>query len=350
MADEASGVMTQPKSSNRDQLTGHQKAAILLISLGSDLAARVLRHFDEEEIERVTYDIATMEHIPVEVRDSVLEEFASIAIAQKYVSQGGTEYARRILEEAVGNQRAMDIMSRLTTSMQTRPFELLRRMDPEQLLNFLQGEHPQTIALIISYLAPEQAAEVLQTMPEETQVDVSRRLALMDRTSPGILEEMEELLESKFSSLMLQDYTKTGGVDSLVEILNRIDRSSEKTILGRLEDYDQELAEEVRKKMFTFDDIAVLDDRAIQRVLREIDLQNDLPMALKATGPEVKEKILSNLSSRAAETVLEDMEYLGPVRLSSVEEAQQSIVSVVRKLDEAGEIVVVRGWEDNLVT
>ncbi len=348
---EAVETLTRGKRSLRlEELTGRQKTAVLLISLGTDTAAKVLRHFGEEEIERISYDIAGIENVPAEVRDNVLEEFASIATAQQYVSQGGAEYARGILEEAVGSQRAVDIMSRLTSSLQTRPFELLRRMDPEQLLNFLGGEHPQTIALIISYLSPEQAADVLRALPEEVQVDVARRLALMDRTSPGILEEMEDLLERKFSSLMLQDYTKTGGVGSLVDVLNRVDRSTEKTILGRLEDYDEELADDVRKRMFTFDDIVILDDRAIQRVLREVDLQEDLPMALKASSDEVKEKILSNLSTRAAETVQEDIEFLGPVRLASVEEAQQRIVAVVRELDETGEIVIVRGREENLVT
>ncbi len=350
MAQSIETLTPKGRSPSLENMTGREKTAVLLISLGSETAAKVLKHFGEEEIESITYDIATMDNVPAEVRDAVLEEFASIATAQQYVSQGGADYARSILEDAVGSQRAVDIMSRLTSSLQTRPFELLRRMDAEQLLNFLQGEHPQTIALIISYLAPEQAAEVLQAIPEEIQVDVSRRLALMDRTSPGILEEMEELLERKFSSLMHQDHTKTGGVGSLVDILNRVDRSTEKTILGRLEDYDAELADDVRKRMFTFDDIAILDGRAIQRVLREVDLQEDLPMALKASSDEVKDKILSNLSSRAAETVVEDMEFLGPVRLASVEEAQQRIVAVVRSLDEEGEIVILRGREENLVT
>jgi len=338
------------RSLTLEELTGRQKTAVLLISLGTDTAAKVLKHFGEEEMESITYDIASIEHVPADVRDAVLEEFASIATAQQYVSQGGTEYARGILEEAVGSQRAVDIMSRLTSSLQTRPFELLRKMDPEQLLNFLQGEHPQTIALIISYLAPEQAAEILRALPEKIQSDVARRLAMMDRTSPGILEEMERLLENKFSSLMFQDFTKTGGVESLVDILNRSDRSTEKSILGSMDQYDPQLAEEIRKRMFTFDDIALLDDRSIQRVLREVDLQEDLPMALKASSGEVRDKILSNLSSRAAETVEEDMEFLGPVRLASVEEAQQRIVAVVRNLDEQGEILIMRGGEENIVT
>ena len=337
------------KALNTDTLTGDQKAAVLMITLGSDVAANVMKHFGDEEIERISMEIASIDHVPAEVRDAVLEEFASIATAQKYVSQGGVDYARKILEEAVGNQRAVEIITRLSTNLQTRPFALLRRMDSEQLLNFLQDEHPQTIALILSYLAPEQGADVIRKFQAELQTEVARRLALMDRTSPGIIEQVENLLEQKFSSLMHEDYTRTGGIESLVDILNLADRGTEKAILSHLEDEDTELAEEVRKRMFTFDDLTLLDDRAVQRVLREVDLQNDLPLALKASSDEVKDLIVSNLSSRAAEAAQEDMEFLGPVRLSAVEEAQQKIVNVVRDLDEKGEIVIARGRQENIV-
>lgn len=334
----------------RDQvLRGARKAAVLLISLGRETAGKVLRYFNESEIEAVAYEIADMQNVPPDVRDGVLEEFASLATAQRYVSQGGVAYAQQVLEDAVGRQRASDLMSRLSSSMQTRPFEVMRKMDPEQVINFLQGEHPQTIALVISYLEPEQAAVVLSSLPEDEQSVVARRLAVMDRTSPGIVERLETLFEQKFSSLMSQDYTKTGGIDSLVAVLNRVDRGTEKSILGRLETSDEQLTEEIKKRLFTFDDIAGLDDRSLQRVLREIDLHNDLPLALKASSDSVKEKIFSNMSVRAAETLQEDMEYMGPVRLSSVEEAQQKIVNAVRELDEKGEIVLARGREESMV-
>jgi len=330
-------------------LTGSEKAAVLLITLGTDTAGKVLRHFTDSEVEAIAYEIARIDNVPSEVRQSVLEEFTSIATAQKYASQGGLTYARKILEQAVGDQQAVDIMTRLTSTMQTRPFEVMRKMEPEQINDFLQGEHPQTIALIISYLHPQQSAEVLRSLPEDQQADVARRLALMDRTSPAIVQQLESLLEHKFSSLMSQDYAKAGGIDSLVEILNRVDRGTEKVILGRLEDSDEELAVEIRNQLFTFDDLATLDDRALQRLLREVDMHADLPMALKASSDEVKEKIFANVSDRAEETLKEDMEYLGPVRLSMVEEAQQRIVNTVRELEEEGEIVLVRGREESMV-
>ncbi len=330
-------------------LTGAEKAAVLLISLGADTAGKVLRHFTDSEIETIAYEIARINNVPSEVREAVLEEFASIATAQKYASQGGLTYARKILEQAMGDQQAVDVMTRLTTTMQTRPFEVMRKMDPEQVNDFLQGEHPQTIALIISYLHPQQSAEVLRSLSEDQQADVARRMALMDRTSPAIVEQLESLLEHKFSSLMSQDYAKAGGIDTLVDILNRVDRGTEKVILGRLEDSDEELAVEIRNQLFTFDDLATLDDRALQIVLREVDMHEDLPLALKASSDEVKQKIFSNISDRAEETLREDMEYLGPVRLSMVEEAQQRIVTIVRELEEKGEIVLVRGQEDSMV-
>ncbi len=332
-----------------ESLGGIRKVAVILISLGRKAAAGVMQYFSEAETEAIAYEIASIENVPGGMQEAVLEEFASIATAQKYVSQGGIDYARQVLEQAMGRQRALDMIGRLTSSLQTRPFKVMRKMDPEQILNFLQGEHPQTIALIISYLKPQQAGVVLSSLSEEQQSDVARRLAMMDRTSPVIVERVEALLEKKFSALMGQDHSKTGGIDSLVGILNQVDRGTEKSILGRLENSDEELAEDIRKRLFTFDDIAGIDDRAIQRVLRDVDLHNDLPLALKASSEQVKEKIFANVSERAAETLREDMEYLGPVRLSSVEEAQQRIVKVVRQLDEKGEIVIVRGSEESLV-
>ncbi len=341
--------MTDEKILSINHLTGREKAAVLLITLGTDTAGKVMKHFSDDEIEAIAYEIARIDKVPSDVREKVMEEFASIATAQKYASQGGLNYAQKILEQAMGSQQAVDIMSRLSSSMQTRPFEVLRKMDPEHINDFLQGEHPQTIALILSYLQPEQSAAVLRSLPEEQQVDVARRLAVMNRTSPAIVQQLETLLEHKFSNLMSQDYTKAGGVDSLVEILNRVDRGTEKVILGQLDNSDEDLATEIRNELFTFDDLANLDDRALQRLLREVDMQEDLPMALKASSDEVKETILNNVSQRAQEALKEDMEYLGPVRLSMVEDAQQEVVNIARQLEDEGEIVLARGREDSMV-
>ncbi|NLY50862.1 MAG: flagellar motor switch protein FliG, partial [Firmicutes bacterium] len=259
------------------------------------------------------------------------------------------EYARNVLEEALGTQRALDIINRLTASLQVRPFDFARKTDASQLLNFIQNEHPQTIALVTAYLQPEQAAAILSALPAEKQIDVAKRMALMDSTSPDVIREVEQVLERKLSSLASQEYARAGGVESVVKVLNAVDRGTEKTILEALTREEPELAEEIKRRLFTFEDIVQLDDRAVMRVLREVDLNRDLPLALKVASEDVRRKIYKNLSKRAVETLQEEMGYLGPVRLRDVEEAQQKIVNIVRKLEESGEIVVVRGGEDELV-
>ena len=243
----------------------------------------------------------------------------------------------------------MEIIERLTASLQVRPFEFIRSTDPGQLLTFIQGEHPQTIALILAFLQPEQAGTILTALPPEKQVDVTKRLALMEHTSPEVIHEVERVLEAKLSALAGQDSTQVGGVEALVEVLNQVDRATEKTILENLEEQEPELAEEIKRRLFTFEDIVHLDDRAVMRVLREIDLTKDLPLALKVASEEVKTKIFNNLSKRAVETLQEEMDYLGPVRLRDVEEAQQRIVNTIRKLEEVGEIIIARGGEDEIV-
>ncbi len=329
-------------------LTGRQKAAILLISLGPELSAQIFKHLQEEEIEQLTLEIANIRKVPPEKRDEIFQEFYQMCIANEYISQGGIEYARELLEKALGAQKAAEIIGRLTASLQVRPFDFVRKADPGQLLNFIQGEHPQTIALILAYLDPEKAAAVLSALPPERQVDVARRLAVMDRTSPEVLKEVERVLERKLSSVLTQDYTSAGGVKSLVEILNRADRATEKTILEALEVQDPELAEEVKKLMFVFEDIVHLDDRAVQLVLREVD-SHDLALALKGAGEEVMAKIERNMSKRAAQILKEDIEYMGPVRLRDVEEAQQRIVAVIRRLEEQGQIVIARGGREEII-
>jgi flagellar motor switch protein FliG len=261
---------------------------------------------------------------------------------------GGIDYARDVLERALGSQKAIDIINRLTTSLQQRPFDFIRRTDPAHLLNFIQTEHPQTIALILAFLDPQKASTILGSLQHEIQADVAKRIATMERTSPDILREVERVLERKLSTLASEDYTTAGGIEAIVSILNSVDRSTEKTIIESLEEDDPELAEEIKKRMFVFEDIVLLDDRAIQKVLREVDGQ-ELAKALKAVDSEVQDKIFRNMSKRAASLLREDMDFMGPIRLKDVEEAQQKIVGIIRKLEESGEIVVARAGEDELV-
>ncbi|WP_339170357.1 flagellar motor switch protein FliG [Anoxybacillus sp. FSL W8-1294] len=332
----------------KGELTGKQKAAILLISLGPDVSASVYKHLSEEEIEKLTLEISNVRQVDAEKKETILEEFHQIALAQDYISQGGIAYAKQVLEKALGPEQAMNIINRLTSALQVRPFDFARKADPAQILNFLQNEHPQTIALVLSYLEPEQAGQILSALPQEMQADVARRIALMDRTSPEIINEVEQVLERKLSTTVVQDYTQTGGIEAVVEVLNGVDRATERAILDALEIQDPELAEEIKKRMFVFEDIVTLDNRAIQRVIREVD-NADLLLALKVSSDEVKEVIFRNMSSRMAETFKEEMEFMGPVRLRDVEEAQSRIVAVIRRLEEAGEIVVARGGGDDII-
>ena len=345
---------TKEKSSskkNKDykSLTGKQKAAIFLVSLGSEISAEIFKHLREDEIETLTFEVARLESVEADFKDAVLEEFQELMQAQNFITSGGIDYARELLEKSLGSQKAIDIINRLTSSLQVRPFDFIRRTDPAHLLNFIQQEHPQTVALILAYLEPNKASYILQNIPEELQSDVARRIATMDRTSPDVLREVERVLEKKLSSLSSEDYTAAGGVESIVEILNLVDRSSEKAIIESLEEEDPDLAEEIKKRMFVFEDIVMLDDRSIQKVLREVDTQ-ELAKALKSVDTEVQDKIFRNMSKRAASMLKEDMEFMGPVRLKDVEEAQQKIVSTIRRLEEKGDIVIARSGEDELVT
>ena len=329
-------------------LNGVQKAAVLLITLGPERSADVFKHLKEEEIEELTLEIANTRTVAPEVKDAVLEEFYQVCLAQQYIAEGGIGYAKKLLDAALGNEKAQEVIAKLTASLQVRPFEFVRKTDPSQLLNFIQDEHPQTIAMILSYLTSAQASMVLGALAPEKQADVAKRIAMMDRTSPDVIKEVERVLERRLSSLVNQDYTIVGGVDKIVEILNTVDRSTEKHIMESLEIEEPELADEIRKKMFVFEDILLLDDRAIQRVLRDVD-NNDLAIALKNANEEVQGVIFKNLSKRLAAMIKEDMEFMGPVRMKDVEEAQQKIVGVIRRLEDAGEIVISRGGGDEIV-
>ncbi|MDQ0184827.1 flagellar motor switch protein FliG [Cytobacillus kochii] len=332
----------------KKNLSGRQKAAILLISLGPDIASNVYKHLSEEEIEKLTLEISGVRKVDTEAKEEVLDEFHQIALAQDYIAQGGIGYAKTVLEKALGNEQATAIINRLTSSLQVRPFDFARKADPTQILNFIQNEHPQTIALILSYLEPQQAGQILSELPQNTQADIARRIAVMDGTSPEIINEVEQILERKLSATVTQDYTQTGGVESVVEVLNGVDRSTERTILDALEIQDPDLAEEIKKRMFVFEDIVTLDNKAIQRVIRDC-ASEDLMLSLKVSSEEVKEIIYKNMSQRTVDTFKEEMEFLGPVRLREVEEAQSRIVAIVRRLEEAGEIIVARGGGDDII-
>jgi flagellar motor switch protein FliG len=330
------------------KLSGRQKAAIFMISLGAERSAEVMKHLKDEEVEALTFEIARIEHIDPAQKEAVLKEFHELMVAQDFILNGGIDYAREVLERSLGSQKAMDIVNRLTSSLQVKPFDFVRRTDPQHLVNFLQSEHPQTIALVLAYLEPKKASEVLKELPVEIQAEVAKRVAKMQRTTPEVLREVERVLERKLSTIASEDFTSAGGIDAIVEVLNMADRSTEKTIIETLEEEDPELAEEIKKRMFVFEDIVLLDDKSIQKVLREVD-NNELAKALKSVDDEVKEKIFRNMSKRAVTLLREDMEFMGPTRMSDVEEAQQKIVNVIRKLEEDGEVVIARSGEDEMV-
>ena len=330
------------------ELTGVQTAAVLLITLGPEKSASIFKHLKEEEIEELTLEIANTRRISPQEKEDVLNEFYQVCLAQQYIAEGGIGYAKELLEKALGEQKAQDVITKLTASLQVRPFEFIRKTDPSQVLNFIQDEHPQTIAMILSYLSPAQSAMILGALTPEKQADVAKRIAMMDRTSPDVIKEVERVLERKLASLLNQDYTIVGGVDAIVDILNTVDRGTEKHIMESLEIEQPELADEIRKKMFVFEDILLLDDRAIQRVLRDVD-NNDLGIALKGANEEVQNVIFKNLSKRLSAMIKEDMEFMGPVRMKDVEEAQQKIVGIIRKLEDSAEIVISRGGGDEII-
>lgn len=332
----------------KNELTGKQKAAILLISLGPDVSASIYKHLSEDEIEQLTLEISSVRKVEPSLKEAVLHEFEQITLAQNYLEKGGVSYAKQVLEKALGPEQAMMIINRLTSSLQVRPFDFARKADPMQLLNFIQHEHPQTIALILSYLEPIQAGQILSSLPQERQADIARRIATMGSTSPEVINEVEQILERKLSATVTQDYTQTGGLEAVVEVLNGVDRATEKIIIDTLEIQDPALAEEIKQRMFVFEDIVTLDNRSIQRVIRDAE-NDDLLLSLKVASEEVKSIIFKNMSSRMVETFKEEMEFMGPVRLKDVEEAQSRIVATIRRLEDAGEIVLARGGGDDII-
>lgn len=331
------------------KLTGVQKAAILFITLGPETSAGIIKRLPEREIQKITYEIANMTSVTKEQRQEILAEFIEMNKAKEYLLEGGIEYAKDLLSKALGSQRAKEILEKVVEATeQYRPFSIARKADAHQLLNVINSEHPQTIALILCYLQADKAGQILSALPEELQGEVAYRIATMSNTSPMVIKEIEKVLNTKLSSVVRSDVTVLGGVETIVDILNQVDRTTEKNITEELEKEDQELAEKIKQSMFVFEDIVTMDDVSIQRVLRELD-NKDVALALKGSSEEVANCIFRNQSKRASSALKEDIEFLGPVRLFDVEKAQQKIVGIIRRLDDAGEIVIARGGEDAII-
>ena len=330
------------------EMSSKQKAAIILMCLGPELSGKVIRHFDEEHIEQLTLEVARLDKVSSEQREAVIGEFYDLALAQEYIAEGGVEHAKNLLESAFGETKANQIVARIVQAMQVVPFDFLKKADPAQVLSFIQDEHPQTIALILAYMPINNAALILGKLPSELRADVAGRIAMMDQTPPEVIRRVEQVLEKKVSSILNQEMTKAGGPKALVDLLNRVDRSTERLIMDSLAERNPELAEAVKNMMFVFEDVVQLDDRAVQQVLKEVDLK-ELATALKGVNQDVQDKVFRNMSERAVGMLKEDMEFMGPVRLKVVEDAQQKIVGVIRRLEEAGELTIGRGGEEDVL-
>lgn len=338
------------KQAKAEGLTGIRKAAILMISLDMDSSSKIMANLNTDEIERISMEIARIEEeISPEVRDAVVREFYQTHMASKYLEQGGIEYARQLLEKSLSPEEAAKILSALENTIQQAPFHFLKQADSEHLLMYIQDEHPQTISLIMAHLSPKQAAEILGGLTPKKQIEVVKRIARMEQTTPEAIRLVEQGLESRLASIVTQDLESAGGVQSVAEILNLCDRTTEKGILENLEEADPDMVEQIRKLMFVFEDIILVNDKGIQSVLREVE-NDELAVALKTASEALQEKIFKNMSTRAAEMIRENMEFMGPVRLSDVEQAQQRIVDIVRRLEETGEVIISgRGGDDNVV-
>ncbi len=330
-------------------ISGPKKAAIVMVALGSKASSEIFKNLDEHEVEMLTTEIARLDNISSDIREAILEEFHNLAMAHQFIAQGGVEYAQEILEQALGPRKAKEIMEKVEQSIRTTGFNLLENVDPKQLVNFIQKEHPQTIALLLAHMEPVHGAPIISALPQELQVDVATRIATMESISPETLNQVEEVLVDQVKALFGGDVSEIGGVKAVAEMLNNVDRGAEKNILGNLERENPELATEIKNLMFVFEDVMLLDDRSMQRVLKEVDTK-ELAMALKGASEELQEKFFRNMSSRASEMIREDMEFMGPIRLKDVEEVQQRIVDVIRRLEEDGEIIISgRGGEEDIV-
>jgi len=332
-----------------DQVSPLRKAAVLLLSLPQELSSQMLGAMDKDSIEIVTREIAVLTDVTRKERDAVLEEFYQLNVARQYIEQGGLDYARDLLERTLSSEDAREIIQAVEQAIRSTPFAFLQKAEPESLLTFIRDEHPQTIAVILSHVAPEQSSGVLAGLPPKKQIEVVKRIATMEQTNPEVIKEVERALENKLASVVSQKFERVGGVERVASILNLADRATEKGILESLEEDDPDLVEQIRRLMFVFEDIMLVNDKGIQSVLKEVD-QSDLALALKTASDELKEKVFRNMSDRASSLIKEDMEYMGPVRISDVEAAQQKIVDVVRRLEEAGELIITgRGGEEEIV-
>ena len=330
------------------KLTGKQKAAAIIISLGADDASKIYKFLKEDEIEQLTYEISRLEHLSPQVMEDTLKDFYDLCLTQKVITEGGFEYARNVLEKAFGSQVATSLLERVTKTMRTKSFEFVRKADYKNLLAIIQNEHPQTIALILSYARADQASAVIADLPKEKRIDVVERIAKMDRTSPEIVRYVEQELEKKFNSIVSVDFTEIGGINYVADVMNNMDRSNEKYIFDELNKKNAKLADEIRMRMFVFEDIVTMDTMSIQRFLREID-SKDLVYAIKGSNKDVADMLFSNMSTKMGETIKSELEYTHNVRLRDVEEAQQRIVSVIRRLEEEGELIIAKGGKDDII-
>jgi len=331
---------------SQETLSPLAKAAILLVSLDTDVAARLMAGLDREQVEQVSMEVARLGDVPGETRRQVLEEFYQRCLASHYIEEGGIEYARTLLERSLSSKESNRILEDLEQTIYGSPFHFLQKTDPVNIAAFIQDEHPQTIALVLSYLPGQIAGQVLENLPAKKQVEVARRVATMEQTSPETIREVEQGLSERLSTIMGQNLRRTGGTAAVADILNNVSRTVEKSVLESIEEENPDLAENIRKQMFTFADLLLVNDKGIQALLKEIE-PDELALALKTASDEVKNKIFSNMSERAGTNVKEEMEYMGPMRVTDVQAAQQRIVDIVRRLEEAGELIIEgRGSEE----
>ncbi len=330
------------------KLSGKQKAAAIIISLGADDASKIYKYLKEDEIEQLTYEISRLQQLNPSVMENTLKDFYDLCLTQKVITEGGLEYARNVLEKAFGAQTASSLLERVTKTLRSKSFDFLRKADYKNLLTIIQNEHPQTIALILSYARADQASAVISELPKEKRIDVVERIAKMDRTSPEIIKYVEEELEKKFNSIVSVDFTEIGGVNYVADVMNNMDRGNEKYIFDELNKKDAKLADEIRMRMFVFEDIVTMDSLSIQRFLREVD-SKDLVYAIKGSNKEVSDMLFGNMSTKMAETIKSELEYTHNIRLRDVEEAQQRIVSVIRRLEEEGELIIAKSGKDDII-
>ncbi|MCH7700997.1 MAG: flagellar motor switch protein FliG [Planctomycetes bacterium] len=345
----AKSVTAKRGAAETEVLGGTRKAAILMMALSADVSAKVLRLLDQEVVEEITREIASLDLVRPAQRGAVIEEFYNLALARQYVEQGGLLFAKSLLDKALAPEQAARVMRQIEQHVFKKPFAFLAKTDAEDLLTFIMDEHPQTIALVLSHLEPDKASDVLGSLPEAKQIEVVTRIARMEQTNPEVVKEVEEGLERRLSGIVSQTFAKFGGVESVAEMLNLADRATERSILETLEEDDPDLVEQIRRLMFVFEDIMLVNDKGIQAVLKEVD-NSDLSLALKTASEEVKQKVFSNMSERASDLIKEDMEYMGPVRVSDVEGAQQKVVDVVRRLEDSGDLIISgRGGEKEMI-